>query len=174
MIDKKELGKQIRIARHSNGWTQQQLANEFGCSQANISDMERGDISIDLLDLDRLATILDVSLYHFFPSRDTQPEHLETEVLTIVGELPARTQQAILTMLRALATRPIYSAVSESNPCYHTDLEWQILDIIRRMDLIKQEQAREMLFAIEQNHQIRIIGEPGHNETPIPAQEDAA
>lgn len=172
MIDKKKLGTQIRIFRHNRGWTQQQLANEFGCSQANISDMERGDISIDLIDLERLADILKVSLYDFFPSRASQPEHLETEVMTIVCELPTRTQNAVLTMLRALATRPVYSTISESTPCYHTDQETQILEIIRRMDLPKQEQAIEILLVLEQNTKIRIIGDPGQNETPD--QEDRA
>lgn len=98
----------------------------------------------------------------------------EQEYLLILRELSAGTRETLLTMVRALTPELTYTAVREATPCYHTQAEWDILEITNRMNSAKLEAARETLRAIEQNQQIRIIGEPGQNETPIPAQEDAA
>ena len=65
VIDKKAIGKKIRGARRRKGWTQQELGDRFGCSQSNVSDMERGDISLDLAALGRLAEILDEGIFYF-------------------------------------------------------------------------------------------------------------
>lgn len=87
-MDKKQIGHLIRVARHENEWTQKQLADEYGCSQANISDIERGEISIDLVDLERLVRILGKDLYYLFPLAESNMEGLD-QVVQIMASLPA-------------------------------------------------------------------------------------
>lgn len=86
-MDKKQIGHLIRVARHEKRWTQQQLADKFGCSQANISDMERGDVSIDLVDLHRLVRVLGKDLYYLFPRNESGLEGAE-QAVQILASLP--------------------------------------------------------------------------------------
>lgn len=55
-------GRQLRRSRLELGYTQERLAEESGLSARYISDVERGDRNIGLVNLDRLARALAVSL----------------------------------------------------------------------------------------------------------------
>lgn len=66
MNDRKRIGLKIRQAREELGLTQKEVAKGFGCSQANMSDYERGMIGVDAADLARLAAILQKPLSYFY------------------------------------------------------------------------------------------------------------
>jgi transcriptional regulator with XRE-family HTH domain len=87
-MDKKQIGRLIRAARKAKGWSQRQLAAKFLCTQPNISDMEQGNISIDLAELERLATTLGTDLYYFFPREESDPKDIE-QVVEAVAAIPA-------------------------------------------------------------------------------------
>jgi len=86
-MDKEQLGRLIRAARHEKGWTQRRLADEYGCSQANISDMERGNISIDLGDLGRLLHVLGKDLHYLLAPGGPALEGLN-QAVQVMRSLP--------------------------------------------------------------------------------------
>jgi len=88
------IARRIRAARVARGWTQRDLASRFGCSQQNLSDIERGNVSLDLENLQRLAALLGLSLFHFLPTGDLGEE-----------------EEAVLQALRALPPGPVRDAV---------------------------------------------------------------
>ncbi len=60
-IDYTVIGKNIRIARRSKGWTQAQLAEAVTCSTANITNIENAKTKLSLNMLIRLIQVLEVS-----------------------------------------------------------------------------------------------------------------
>jgi len=58
-MDRRQLiATRIKQAREEMGMSQQELGRLFGCSDVNISRIERGIVSIDISDLERMAQIL--------------------------------------------------------------------------------------------------------------------
>ena len=101
--DRNAPGERIRAARVDRGWTQQELAARFGCSQQNISDIERGKISIDLPSLERMARVLNAHLFHFLPTAEIGAG--EEAVLQDLRYLPAGAMRdTVFAAIRLLVT----------------------------------------------------------------------
>ena len=68
--DKSELlklfGKNLRKVRESNGFTQEQLANELGLEISQISRIERGVINTSIYTLYQISTFFDIDLNELF------------------------------------------------------------------------------------------------------------
>lgn len=56
------LGKRIRNARKSLGWTQEDLANESGLDRSYIGGVERGERNISFISLCQIAKALKVDV----------------------------------------------------------------------------------------------------------------
>lgn len=61
------IGKRIREERQRKGHTLRELARKIGASEAKLSNIETGKVSLDLAELGQLAEALDVSMPAFFP-----------------------------------------------------------------------------------------------------------
>lgn len=57
-----ELGRQVRAARETRGWTQTELARRSGLKPHAISRLEAGDVVPTLTTLERVAAALDAEL----------------------------------------------------------------------------------------------------------------
>jgi len=60
-IDYEAVGKKIRQARKSRRWTQAKLAEEIGCSTANVTNIEKAKTKLSLNMLVRIVDVLEVS-----------------------------------------------------------------------------------------------------------------
>lgn len=60
-IDYVFIGKKIRRARKSKLWTQARLAEEIGCSTANITNIEKAKTMLSLNMLVRIIDVLELS-----------------------------------------------------------------------------------------------------------------
>lgn len=66
--DVKELfGRKLRSVRRSKGVSQERLAALAGLHRTYVSSVERGERNISLVNIDRLAAALDVSLRDLMP-----------------------------------------------------------------------------------------------------------
>ncbi len=63
---RKRFGGRIRELRAEKGWSQEELADRCGLHRTYIGAVERGEQNISLVNIDRLATTLGVSLAEFF------------------------------------------------------------------------------------------------------------
>jgi ribosome-binding protein aMBF1 (putative translation factor) len=57
-----KLGRQVRAARETRGWTQTELARRAGLKPHAISRLEAGDVVPTLTTLERIAVALDTEL----------------------------------------------------------------------------------------------------------------
>lgn len=71
-----ELGERIQTAREEKGLSQAQLANAIGCSQAALSNYEKGKRRIYLSQLEKLAETLDKPLNYFVESLEKNNDSL--------------------------------------------------------------------------------------------------
>lgn len=62
VLDYKQIGKQIKIARITVGVTQEYLAEKLGISSVHISNIERGTTKVGLAVIVGISKILGVSL----------------------------------------------------------------------------------------------------------------
>jgi transcriptional regulator with XRE-family HTH domain len=58
------LGEQIRLARRSRGWTQQDLADRAGITVPTLRRIERGDLGVALGTAFEVAALSGVQLFH--------------------------------------------------------------------------------------------------------------
>jgi len=94
----------------------------------------------------------------------------EDELLTIVRELPARTREIILTMLRALVAPSHYVEVTNSEP--QTEPERELLAEFRELPAEWQEAAIDEVKHLA-DLRIKIIGED-ENESQANQESEAA
>lgn len=71
-----KIGQRIRILRETHNMTQEQLSFKCGLHRTYISSVERGERNIALINLQKIASALQVSLAHFFT--DLPDEESET------------------------------------------------------------------------------------------------
>ncbi|MDD3828468.1 MAG: helix-turn-helix transcriptional regulator [Anaerolineae bacterium] len=102
-MDQEEIGRLIRLARQEKGWNQQQLADAYGCSQQNISDIERGNISLNLGDLERMARLVDKDLYYFFPVEQSRLDEAQKVVRELAALPEGRIREEAMRLIRVIA-----------------------------------------------------------------------
>jgi transcriptional regulator with XRE-family HTH domain len=71
---RKEFGARIRQIRNDRGWSQEELADRAGLHRTYIGSVERGEQNLSLVNIERLAVTLSVSLAELFsPFTDQTP-----------------------------------------------------------------------------------------------------
>lgn len=85
-VTKKFIGHRIRAARENIGLSQAELGREFGWSQSNISDIERGVTGIEAVDLCHMAEILGKPL-SYLVGTETEADRIHAELQRAVKEL---------------------------------------------------------------------------------------
>lgn len=74
VFTQKEIGSRIAILRKRRDLTQEELAKRLGVSRPTLTQMELGNRSIDIMEMQMLAMVLEFSLDEFM-SRDFKVEH---------------------------------------------------------------------------------------------------
>lgn len=68
---RKRFGERIRQLRNDRGWSQEELADRAGLHRTYIGSVERGEQNLSLVNIERLAATLGVSLAKLFaPFKD--------------------------------------------------------------------------------------------------------
>lgn len=85
------IGKKIRELRERHGWTLQEFGRRTGFSASFLSQLERGQCSISITSLDRIAKALGVQMGYFFP-RDASNGRIitrrdERQAMSVEGSL---------------------------------------------------------------------------------------
>ena len=70
---RKELAFNLKLQRFLRGWTQEHLADMAGLHRTHISAIERGQCSVTLDNIERLAIALKVPLPALFAPRTAPP-----------------------------------------------------------------------------------------------------
>jgi DNA-binding XRE family transcriptional regulator len=68
---RKRFGDRIRALRNDRGWSQEELADRAGLHRTYIGSVERGEQNLSLVNIERLAATLGISLAELFtPFKD--------------------------------------------------------------------------------------------------------
>jgi ribosome-binding protein aMBF1 (putative translation factor) len=70
---RKRFGDRIRALRNDQGWSQEELADRAGLHRTYIGSVERGEQNLSLLNIERLAATLGISLAELFASFKDKP-----------------------------------------------------------------------------------------------------
>lgn len=63
---RRDFGARIRQLRNDRGWSQEELADRAGLHRTYIGSVERGEQNLSLVNIERLAATLSVSLAELF------------------------------------------------------------------------------------------------------------
>lgn len=89
-MELKTLGRNIRRARQSRGLTQENAANDLGCSLNTYTKIERGETNVPFLRLVQIAEYLDISVSELTrESSDVDMKGMAADVNFIKQELQA-------------------------------------------------------------------------------------
>jgi transcriptional regulator with XRE-family HTH domain len=66
-------GARIRQLRNDQGWSQEELADKAGLHRTYIGSVERGEQNLSLVNIEKLAATLGVSLAELFAPFADQP-----------------------------------------------------------------------------------------------------
>jgi transcriptional regulator with XRE-family HTH domain len=70
---RKRFGDRIRALRNDRGWSQEELADRAGLHRTYIGSVERGEQNLSLVNIERLAATLGVSLANLFAPFKDEP-----------------------------------------------------------------------------------------------------
>ncbi|WP_169891053.1 helix-turn-helix domain-containing protein [Litchfieldia alkalitelluris] len=99
----KVLGERIRRFRKKKKWSQADLAEKVGVSNTFMGNIERGEKPFSLETLEKIATVLGITLYELLIHAEDLGKAQQSEVLTeIIDKLayrPALEQKSALKMI---------------------------------------------------------------------------
>ena len=92
----KSIGARLRYFRSNAGYTQEQLAELVNCEISTIGHCENGKSRISLTMLSKIAEVLNVELYKFFTTRETEADTKTIESITALLKQADRTQLGLI------------------------------------------------------------------------------
>lgn len=101
------LGQNIKLFRKQKGWTQVELAQKLGCSQAMITAYENAQKRPDLDKINRLAQLFGISTDQLLgnekPPKEVKPKNIRLwKRFEKVEQLPKEDQKALTKMIDAM------------------------------------------------------------------------
>ena len=107
MIDK-QIGKQIQKAREEAGLSQEQTAALLGCTQAALSNYERGKRRMYLANIVQIAEVLQKPVNYFLGESARAPAATQrsasdeptAEIMQFVAQMPDRERAYLLEFLK--------------------------------------------------------------------------
>ena len=92
----KSIGARLRYFRSNAGYTQEQLAELVNCEISTIGHCENGKSRISLTMLSKIAEVLNIELYKFFTTRETETDTKTIESITALLKQADRTQLGLI------------------------------------------------------------------------------
>ncbi|MBA9087402.1 transcriptional regulator with XRE-family HTH domain [Fontibacillus solani] len=104
-MDYDALGKRLRQERHKMNWTQEKLAEKIEVSDAYIGQIERGERSLSLETLIKLAKQLGVTVdYLLQDAIEINDDHFMNQVRQIMMSRSGKEKQLALDILKMMFT----------------------------------------------------------------------
>ena len=92
----KTLGKKIRLLRHQNGWSQEDVAKRLDISIPAFSKIETGITDVNLSRLEQIAKLFEMSVVQLLSQHDAEEEkQVNNELLEIREKLKQREAEII-------------------------------------------------------------------------------
>ncbi len=92
----KTLGKKIRLLRHQNSWSQEDVAKRLGISIPAFSKIETGITDVNISRLEQISKLFDMSVVQLLTFNDTEgQEQYNTEMEDITLKLHEREMELI-------------------------------------------------------------------------------
>ncbi len=103
-MDYKVVGKRLKDARRSKGYTQGDVAKELGVTVAYISRVERGTGSINIKRLVELSDFFNTSLNYFLTgSVENTTGYLQSDFKEVLNKCTPEKQRAILQIAKVIS-----------------------------------------------------------------------
>lgn len=102
---RKRLGQRIRQLRHTQGWTQQELAEKAGLDFKYLGGVERGERNVTIGNIEKIAAGLAVEAHQLFlfsaPDTPQPEEHLtEAKIRDLLQHSPPARKQLMWHLLK--------------------------------------------------------------------------
>lgn len=82
----KTLGKRIRLLRHQNGWSQEDVAKKLEISIPAFSKIETGITDVNLSRIEQIAKLFDLSIVDLLTFDDSEEQKKYDEHLKVLNE----------------------------------------------------------------------------------------
>jgi len=103
MTDEKQLGKRIRELRLKKQLTQEKISEQVGLNSKYWSELERGNQTISLKNLNKIAAVLNIPLPDLLQTDHEMPrQSLEEEVYKMIHEANDEQLKIIFRVLTAV------------------------------------------------------------------------
>ena len=103
MTDDKQLGQRIRALRQKKNFTQEQISELVGLNSKYWSELERGNETISVKNLNKIATALEVPMVDLINAEHEAPRKaLEEEVQKMICEADDEQLKIIYRILTAV------------------------------------------------------------------------
>lgn len=104
-MDYDALGRRLRQERHKMNWTQEKLAERIEVSDAYIGQIERGERSLSLETLVKLANQLGVTVdYLLHDSIDVSDDQFINQIRQIMKNRSSKEKQLVLDVMKLMFT----------------------------------------------------------------------
>lgn len=104
-MDYDALGNRLRQERHKMHWTQEKLAEKIEVSDAYIGQIERGERSLSLETLVKLANQLGVTVdYLLHDSIEINDDQFMNQIHQIMVERSPKEKQLVLDLIKLMLT----------------------------------------------------------------------
>ncbi|MNJ44806.1 HTH-type transcriptional regulator ImmR [compost metagenome] len=104
-MDYDALGNRLRQERHKMHWTQEKLAEKIEVSDAYIGQIERGERSLSLETLVKLANQLGVTVdYLLHDSIEINDDQFMNQIHQIMVERTPKEKQLVLDLIKLMLT----------------------------------------------------------------------
>jgi transcriptional regulator with XRE-family HTH domain len=110
----KEIAEKLRAFRHANRMTLRELAAEAGCTDAYLSQLERGRANPSIMILKKIASALQVKVVDFFTEPETDGSELvlkEDERVNINFKRGDAKIQMLVRDIRDKRMQPFYTTI---------------------------------------------------------------
>jgi transcriptional regulator with XRE-family HTH domain len=101
-FDEKLLGRRIKEARQNRQMSQAELADELGCSQRDISQIENGNRVVKIDEVAKLALVLEVPVLYFFEGNIDQ-DYFQAAIVEQLNRLKTdEDKKAVIEIVRLM------------------------------------------------------------------------
>ena len=128
MFTQKQLGQKIKALREQRELSQEQLAKFAGVSRAAISEIERGNRGLDVLELAKMAKLFELSTDEFLQDkRDREKRLLKKKRVATINKAikfqPEKLRQVVLYILSKCGGKPNFGETVLYKILYYIDFD---------------------------------------------------
>lgn len=98
----KTLGKRIRLLRHQNGWSQEDIAKKLNISIPAFSKMETGITDINFSRIEQISLLFEISVSELLTFEDSEGEKEYNIKLQLANKIIREKEAEVIALQRKL------------------------------------------------------------------------